>query len=278
MTVTRDAAWAANPSTSSWHPTDRCSMSRTSPAMVYRSSTPELSGRPGSSHTVAKAPLACIPVATASGYFMSQTEAPAPSRFSTSAPGRRVATWHIGGSPDMGGVSADGRQLGGCRDAATVPSRHRHPTGRLIHRIARRLGPHGLAVFRNRGAGLRHRRLPLTQQCCHAGVGLDRRRSATSRGPVGLTLSPGVTTRTRVIMRTVPAAGRHAHWKDELLPVGASRQPCTVATAKIRQLERCTACQRRREIRRTASEVNSTARTEFYRDDPEGDGRPRPEN
>ena len=58
-----------------------------------------------------------------------------------------VATWDIGGTPDMGGVSADGTQFwvtgrysGGVYVVDTT-------TGRLITRIPVGNGPHGLAVF-----------------------------------------------------------------------------------------------------------------------------------
>ena len=61
---------------------------------------------------------------------------------------RRLATWRLpGGSPDMGGVTANGRELwfSGRYDACvyvldTV-------TGRLTHRIPVRPGPHGLLVW-----------------------------------------------------------------------------------------------------------------------------------
>ena len=58
-----------------------------------------------------------------------------------------VATWHIGGTPDMGGVSADGRRFwvtgrysGGVYVVDTE-------TGTLVKRIPVGAGPHGLAIF-----------------------------------------------------------------------------------------------------------------------------------
>ena len=62
----------------------------------------------------------------------------------------RVRTrWVIpgGGSPDMGGVSADGRQLwlSGRSDAAVYVIDTR--TGRLLHKIKVHAGPHGLCIW-----------------------------------------------------------------------------------------------------------------------------------
>jgi len=62
--------------------------------------------------------------------------------------GRRVATWQIpGGSPDMGGVSTDGRTLWLTgrynSEVYAVDTR----TGRLRARIAVGGGPHGLSIF-----------------------------------------------------------------------------------------------------------------------------------
>ena len=60
-----------------------------------------------------------------------------------------VGTWTIpgGGSPDMGGVSADGREF-------WVSGRYNNEvyvfdtaTGQLTHRIPVGSGPHGLAIF-----------------------------------------------------------------------------------------------------------------------------------
>ena len=58
-----------------------------------------------------------------------------------------TATWTIGGSPDMGGVSADGTQLwlSGRYDAAVYVIDTR--TGQVLHRIPVGKGPHGLCVF-----------------------------------------------------------------------------------------------------------------------------------
>ncbi len=62
---------------------------------------------------------------------------------------RPVAKWRIpgGGSPDMGGVSADGRVLwlSGRYDAEVYAISTR--TGRLLHRIRVGQGPHGMAVW-----------------------------------------------------------------------------------------------------------------------------------
>jgi YVTN family beta-propeller protein len=62
--------------------------------------------------------------------------------------GRRVATWRIPhGSPDMGGVSADGRTLWLTgrynREVYAIDTR----TGRLRARIPVGAGPHGLSIF-----------------------------------------------------------------------------------------------------------------------------------
>jgi YVTN family beta-propeller protein len=62
---------------------------------------------------------------------------------------RPIHAWRIpgGGSPDMGGVSADGRLLwlSGRYDAEVYAISTR--TGRLVHRIAVGRGPHGLCVW-----------------------------------------------------------------------------------------------------------------------------------
>jgi DNA-binding beta-propeller fold protein YncE len=62
---------------------------------------------------------------------------------------RPVATWRLrgGGSPDMGGVSADGRVLwlSGRYDAEVYAISTR--TGKLLHRIKVGNGPHGMAVW-----------------------------------------------------------------------------------------------------------------------------------
>jgi DNA-binding beta-propeller fold protein YncE len=64
------------------------------------------------------------------------------------ATGRIVATWRIpGGSPDMGGVSADGNTLwlSGRYNSEVYAIDTR--SGRLLHRIAVGAGPHGLSVW-----------------------------------------------------------------------------------------------------------------------------------
>jgi DNA-binding beta-propeller fold protein YncE len=62
---------------------------------------------------------------------------------------RPVAKWRLpgGGSPDMGGVSADGRVLwlSGRYDAEVYAISTR--TGRLLHRIPVGSGPHGMCVW-----------------------------------------------------------------------------------------------------------------------------------
>jgi YVTN family beta-propeller protein len=60
---------------------------------------------------------------------------------------RVIAMWQIGGSPDMGGVSADGKQLwlsGRYHRAVYVIDTS---TGRLLRAIAVGAGPHGLDLF-----------------------------------------------------------------------------------------------------------------------------------
>ena len=66
------------------------------------------------------------------------------------ATGRRVErVWRLpkGSSPDMGGVTADGRQLWLSgrydREVYVIATR----SGRLLHRIPVGPGPHGLAVW-----------------------------------------------------------------------------------------------------------------------------------
>jgi YVTN family beta-propeller protein len=62
---------------------------------------------------------------------------------------RVVDTWHIrgGGSPDMGGLSPDGRVfwVSGRYDGVVYAISTR--TGRLLHKIRVGVGPHGLCVF-----------------------------------------------------------------------------------------------------------------------------------
>jgi DNA-binding beta-propeller fold protein YncE len=60
---------------------------------------------------------------------------------------RVLATWHIGGSPDMGGVSATGQVLWlSGRYAAAVYAIDTR-TGKLLARISVGNGPHGLCVY-----------------------------------------------------------------------------------------------------------------------------------
>jgi YVTN family beta-propeller protein len=58
-----------------------------------------------------------------------------------------TATWKIGGSPDMGGVSTDGTQLWLTgryhRSVYVIDTR----TGELLHTIKVGRGPHGLCLF-----------------------------------------------------------------------------------------------------------------------------------
>lgn len=62
---------------------------------------------------------------------------------------RRLATWHVpgGGSPDMGGVTADGRELWLSGRYDSVVYVFSTATGRLTHKIRVRPGPHGLLVW-----------------------------------------------------------------------------------------------------------------------------------
>ena len=77
------------------------------------------------------------------------TAARARSACSRSARGGRSRKWRIpgGGSPDMGGVSADGRVLWltGRYDGEVYAISTR--TGRLLHRIQVGSGPHGMCVW-----------------------------------------------------------------------------------------------------------------------------------
>jgi YVTN family beta-propeller protein len=56
-------------------------------------------------------------------------------------------TWRVGGSPDMGGVTADGKQLwlSGRYDATVYVIDT--ATGAVLHRIGVGKGPHGLCVW-----------------------------------------------------------------------------------------------------------------------------------
>ncbi len=62
---------------------------------------------------------------------------------------RPIETWHIpgGGSPDMGGVSADGRRLWLSGRYDGVVYVFDTGSGRLIRKITVGAGPHGLAVY-----------------------------------------------------------------------------------------------------------------------------------
>jgi YVTN family beta-propeller protein len=61
--------------------------------------------------------------------------------------GNVKATWKVGGSPDMGGVSADGSQLWVSGRYNSVVYVIDTATGRLLHRIRVGKGPHGLCVW-----------------------------------------------------------------------------------------------------------------------------------
>ncbi len=73
----------------------------------------------------------------------------APSPSSTRATNRPVTTWRLPGhaTPDMGGVTADGRQLWLCgrysAEVYVIDTRN----GRLVARIPTDAGPHGLLVW-----------------------------------------------------------------------------------------------------------------------------------
>ncbi|MDP9220163.1 MAG: hypothetical protein M3P23_06450 [Actinomycetota bacterium] len=60
-----------------------------------------------------------------------------------------IATWRIpgGGSPDMGGVTSDGRQLWLSGRYNSVVYVFDTRTGRVVHRIRVHAGPHGLCVW-----------------------------------------------------------------------------------------------------------------------------------
>ena len=62
---------------------------------------------------------------------------------------RVVATWHLpgGGSPDMGGVSADGRVLWLSGRYNGVVYAIDTATGHLLHKVPVGAGPHGLCVW-----------------------------------------------------------------------------------------------------------------------------------
>ena len=62
--------------------------------------------------------------------------------------GRVVATWRVpGGSPDMGGVSADGRTLGSRAGTTARSTRSILAAAGCIRRMRVGTGPHGLAVW-----------------------------------------------------------------------------------------------------------------------------------
>jgi DNA-binding beta-propeller fold protein YncE len=65
------------------------------------------------------------------------------------ATGRAVAKWRLpgGGSPDMGGVSADGRVLWLSGRYDSVVYAVSTANGRLLHKIKVGRGPHGLCVY-----------------------------------------------------------------------------------------------------------------------------------
>ncbi len=67
---------------------------------------------------------------------------------------KQVALWRIpgGGSPDMGGVSADGKELWLSGRYNAVVYVFDTATGRLTHRIMVNPGPHGLAVWPQPGS------------------------------------------------------------------------------------------------------------------------------
>jgi YVTN family beta-propeller protein len=96
---------------------------------------------------------------------------------------RPVRTWRIpgGGSPDMGGVSADGRVrwLSGRYDSEVYAISTR--TGRLLHRIHVGSGPHGLCVWPQPGRYsightgiLRQARITITPPCRAGAAGAPR--------------------------------------------------------------------------------------------------------
>ncbi len=75
------------------------------------------------------------------------TASPATISVISFARDRVIATWHVGGSPDMLQVSPDGSQLWASnRFNGTVSVIDTH-TGRLIHTITVGSSPHGLAFF-----------------------------------------------------------------------------------------------------------------------------------
>src|SRR5437764_1497404 len=64
---------------------------------------------------------------------------------------RVMATWPVGGNPDMLQVSPDGRQLWVSNRFDGTVSVVDTRTGRVLHTIAVGLSPHGLCYFPNAG-------------------------------------------------------------------------------------------------------------------------------
>ena len=58
-----------------------------------------------------------------------------------------LATWHVGGSPDMLQVSPDGAQLWASNRFGDTVSVISTVSGRVIHTIRVGSGPHGLSYF-----------------------------------------------------------------------------------------------------------------------------------
>ena len=133
--------------TSSSHPTGGRSTSPTWPPTASGRSTPT-PGRSSASSRRAAAPTASTRAATRAG-STSRTAARASISLISFATRRPVQKWRIpgGGSPDMGGVSADGRVLwlSGRYNAEVYAIDTR--TGKLRHRIPVGSGPHGMAVW-----------------------------------------------------------------------------------------------------------------------------------
>jgi YVTN family beta-propeller protein len=64
---------------------------------------------------------------------------------------RVVKTWHVGGSPDMLQVSANGRQLWTANRFNGTVSVIDTRTGKVLHVIPVGQSPHGLALFAQPG-------------------------------------------------------------------------------------------------------------------------------
>jgi YVTN family beta-propeller protein len=87
------------------------------------------------------------PSRDAKAFYVSNRLEGSVSVISSAAPFGVQATWKIGGSPDMGGVSTDGTQLwltGRYHKAVYVIDTR---TGQLLHTIKVGTGPHGLCLF-----------------------------------------------------------------------------------------------------------------------------------